>query len=95
MFARVPVCSTNLGFSVENTNLGFSVGYVLCASYVHGQQAGCNYHCKSMAPKVLLHTHSAHYYKNYNPYRGGKDVGRTVSLQNKDQCGHYMYHCDQ
>ena len=28
------VCSTNLGFSVENTNLGFSVGYVLCASYV-------------------------------------------------------------
>ena len=34
MFARVPVCSTNLGFSVENTNLGFSVGYVLCASYV-------------------------------------------------------------
>jgi len=48
MFARVPVCSTNLGFSVENTNLGFSVGYVLCASYVHGQQAGCNYHCKSI-----------------------------------------------
>ena len=34
MFARVPVCSTNIGFSVENTNLGFSVGYVLCASYV-------------------------------------------------------------
>ena len=34
MFARVPVCSTNLGFSVEDTNLGFSVGYVLCASYV-------------------------------------------------------------
>ena len=32
--ARVPVCSSNLGFSVENTNLGFSVGYVLCASYV-------------------------------------------------------------
>ena len=28
------MCSTNLGFSVENTNLGFSVGYVLCASYV-------------------------------------------------------------
>ena len=34
MFARAPVCSTNLGFSVENTNLDFSVGYVLCASYV-------------------------------------------------------------
>ena len=32
---RVCGCSTNLGFSVENTNLGFSVGYViLCASYV-------------------------------------------------------------
>ena len=28
------MCSTNLGFSGENTNLGFSVGYVLCASYV-------------------------------------------------------------
>ena len=34
MFARVPVCSNKLGFSVENTHLGFSVGYVLCASYV-------------------------------------------------------------
>ena len=34
MFARVPVCSTNIVFSVENTNLVFSVGYVLCASYV-------------------------------------------------------------
>ena len=31
---RVCGCSTNLGFSVENTNLGVSVGYVLCASYV-------------------------------------------------------------
>ena len=31
---RLCGCSTNLGFSVENTNLGFSVGYVLCASYV-------------------------------------------------------------
>ena len=30
----MPVCSTNLGFSVENTNLGISVGYELCASYV-------------------------------------------------------------
>ena len=28
------VCSSNIGFSVENTNLGFSVGCVLCASYV-------------------------------------------------------------
>ena len=27
------VCSTNLGFSGENTNLGFSVGYVLCTIY--------------------------------------------------------------
>ena len=35
MFARVPVCSSNLGFSVKTTNLGFSVGYVFCASYVH------------------------------------------------------------
>ena len=33
-FARVRVCSTNLGYSGENTNLGFSVGYVLCTSYV-------------------------------------------------------------
>ena len=32
--ARVLVCSSNLGFSGENTNLGFSVGYVLCATYV-------------------------------------------------------------
>ena len=43
---RLCGCSTNLGFSVENTNLGnlgfsventnlsFSMGYVLCASYV-------------------------------------------------------------
>ena len=31
---RLCGCSTNLGFSVENTNLGFSVWYVLCASYV-------------------------------------------------------------
>ena len=30
----MPVCSTNLGFSAENTNLGFRVGYILCASYV-------------------------------------------------------------
>ena len=30
----VCVCSTNIGFSGENTNLGFSVWYVLCASYV-------------------------------------------------------------
>ena len=41
MFARVPVCSSNLGFSVENTNLGFSVGYVLCASYVDLQKNVC------------------------------------------------------
>ena len=33
---RVCVCSTNVGFSGENTinTLGSSVGYVLCASYV-------------------------------------------------------------
>ena len=35
MFARVPVCSTNIGFSVGYvTNLGFSVGYVFCSIYV-------------------------------------------------------------
>ena len=54
MFARVPVFSTNIGFSVENTNLGFSAGYVLCASYVHGQQAGCNYHCKSIITYIPI-----------------------------------------
>ena len=31
---RLCGCSTNLGFSLENTSIGFSVGYVLCASYV-------------------------------------------------------------
>ena len=42
MLARVPVCSSNLGFSVENTNLGFSVGYVLCASYyIHPKKNVC------------------------------------------------------
>ena len=41
MFARVPVCSSNLGFSVENTNIGFSVGYVLCASYVDPKKNVC------------------------------------------------------
>ena len=42
------MCSTNLGFSVENTNLGFSVGYVLCASYV----------CTWYQPADHTHTHS-------------------------------------
>ena len=58
MFARVPVCSTNLGFSVENTNLGFSVGYVLCSSYVHGQQPGCNYqkYCYSPILRTITKT---------------------------------------
>ena len=86
----MPVCSINLGFSVETLILVLVWGtYYVPATYTVNRQVVI------IIAKVLLHTHSAHYYQNYNPYRGGKDVRRTVSLQNKEQCGHYMYHCDQ
>ena len=57
MFARVPVCSTSLGFSVENANLGLVWGtYYVPATYSVNRQVVI------IIAKVLLHTHSAHYY---------------------------------
>ena len=38
------VCSTNLGFSGENTNLGVSVGYVLCTRYVCAERSQGSMH---------------------------------------------------
>ena len=55
---RLCGCSTNIGFSVENTNIGFSVGYVLCASYVctwyqpadHSMVPGTYVQCRATPP---------------------------------------------
>ena len=52
------VCSTNLGFSGENTNLGFSVGYVLCTIYVRTwYQPAEITSCEKHSMVVYIHTY--------------------------------------
>ena len=62
----------DLGFSVENTNLGFSVGYVLCASYVHPQKkAGAHMRTYLVSARMhLVSTGSQDTYMCIRMYQG-------------------------